>query len=127
MDILRATRLVGSFPDRGAAADGHAVLVWTARRLSRAVTGLLGLVWALTMGVGGGLMMLAASGAAPWLQTTLLWAGCTGVLAGVFVFQLLVADRLFPRADPGLVRNVEASFGVAIMVGLVLTLLTFLA
>lgn len=127
MDILRATRLAGSFPDDGSADDRHALIAWTARRLSRAATGVLGLVWALTMGVGGGLMMLAASGAAPWLQSTLLWAGCTGVLAGVFVFQLLVADRLFPGADSGLVRNVEASFGVAIMVGLTLTLLTFLA
>jgi len=126
MAILRATPRIGSHDRRARGADAPATIAWAARRLSRVATWVTGLAWALTMGVGGGLMMLGSSGAATWLRPTLFWAGCTGFVAGVFVFQVLVADRLFPRADPGLVRNVEASFGVALMIGLTITLLTFL-
>jgi|GEM_PF-3554611 len=122
MSILRATGRIGSQPldDR---FDAFADAV---TRLARALTRTVWLAWALTMTVAGGLMMLGASEAASWLASTLWCAGLTGIVSGVFVFQVLVADRLFPDADSGLVRNVETVLGVALIIGVVLTALTLL-
>jgi hypothetical protein len=122
MDIVRATDLIGSIsrPRQPAAiAEGVA-------HLSRTLVLGFGLLWALTMSVAGGLMMLGASEAAPWFRATLLCAGFTGIISGVFVFQVLVAGRLLPKMNPRLVRNVEASLGVALMIGVLLTTLTLL-
>lgn len=123
MDMVRSAQRIGSLrnsPNAARIPDLAAVL-------GRALTKIFSLVWALTMGVAGGLMMAGASDAAPWLRPLLLCAGFTGLVSGVFVFQVLVADRLFPGVDPRLVRNVEASFGVALMIGVVLTALALLS
>ena len=122
MDILRATNQIGSHTR----SWGSAAIAGGVTRISRALTRIVGLIWALAMSVAGGLMMLGASDAAPWLTTTLMLAGLTGIVAGVFVFQIVVADRLFPGADPRLMRNVEAVLGVGVMIGIVLTTLTLL-
>ena len=122
MDILRATKQISSHPR----SWGSAAIAGGVTRISRALTRVVGLIWALTMSVAGGLMMLGASEVAPWLTTTLVFAGLTGIVAGVFVFQVVVADRLFPDVYPRLIRNVEAVLGVGLMIGIVLTTLTLL-
>ena len=83
MDILRATDLIGSSPRPGQ----QAAIAGGVAQLSRALTRVICLVWALTMSVAGGLMMLGASEAGPWLRTPLLCAGCTGIISGVLEFR----------------------------------------
>ncbi|MCB9838075.1 MAG: hypothetical protein H6813_01950 [Phycisphaeraceae bacterium] len=122
MDILRAAAQVGSrsVPIQQALARAGV------RGLRRTFTRLAAFFWALTMTVGGGLMVCSASDTAAWLQPTLLGAGFTGIVSGLFIFQVLVVDRLLPITDPRLVRNVEASMGVALMIGVAITTLTLL-
>jgi len=126
MDILRVTDRIGSMSGMSGSGES-AVIAPFARQFSRALTRVVGFVWALTMSVAGGLMMLSASEAASWLKPTLLSAGFTGVIAGVFLFQILVVGRVLPMPDPRLARNVEALLGVALLIGIALTALTLLS
>ncbi len=122
MDILRVSDQIGSrtHPDRLAEALDASV------RLTRLLPHAAGLLWALTLSIVGGLMVLAAPSAASWLATTLLFAGLTGFISGLFVFQVAVANKVFPDANPRLIRNVEAVSGVTLLLGLALTILTLL-
>ena len=122
MDILRFSDQIGSrtYPNRFAEALNTSI------RLTRLLPHAAGLLWALTLSIAGGLMVLAAPSAVPWLATTLLFAGLTGFISGLFVFQVAVANKIFPNANPRLIRNVEAVSGVILMLGFALTALTLL-
>lgn len=86
--------------------------------LATAWAGLLVLagLWALTVG--------RARYAA--LEPAWLLGGLTVIAMGQFVFSALVADRLFPHADPRVVLAFQALTGLAFVLGFALLLLWWL-
>ena len=87
----------------------------------------LGFGWAMALTVGGGLLASLSPGSAPWLADSMLLGGLTLAVAGLFVFMVSVGSRLFPGASRRLRWNTEAALGVAMVVGLACTALTFLS
>lgn len=122
MDILRVSSMIGSRWRQERLAEALSASV----RVTSVLPIVASLVWALTLSAAGGLMVLAASGAAPWLAPPLLFGGLTLGIAGLFVFQVAVANKAFPRANPRVIRNAEAVSGVALLIGLIVTILTLL-
>lgn len=79
-----------------------------------------GTLWAGLLVVGGA--MLAAS-ARESAYAALLTGGSTAIAAGSFVFQVVVADRVFPRVDRRLADVAEAALAALLVLGLGLTAL----
>jgi hypothetical protein len=75
-------------------------------------------LWASVLSVTGLWAMLSASREWPMFGPAWIVAGVAGVAAGLFVFMVLVADRLVPSASRRLVVTVE----LAVMVSFVLCL-----
>lgn len=72
--------------------------------------------WATLLVVGGGLLAVNSSiRIGPWTTTSVTLAGLAGVAAGIFVFEVVVADRLFPKAARRLPLAVEATCGVLML------------
>lgn len=96
-----------------------------ARRLIAAAVVLLGSLWAAALVISGALMASGTAFSAFRDYTTLL--GLTFIGAGQFVFLVIVADRMFPRADRRLVAVVESITGVAPPLGILILTLKILA
>lgn len=79
-----------------------------------------GALWAGLLVVGGAVLVVSARGAS---TAALLSGGATAVIAGGFVFQVVVADRLFPRVDRRLADLSQASLGLVLVLGIALTAL----
>jgi len=68
------------------------------RRTNTAVLVLSAWAWATLLTVGGVILATGSAGFGPWGRGGVTLAGLAGAAAGVFVFEVMVADRLFPRA-----------------------------
>ncbi|MEC9374667.1 MAG: hypothetical protein VYC34_12520 [Planctomycetota bacterium] len=80
----------------------------------------LGSLWAGILVVIGAMLVAGAMPgglAAPQLRGVASILGLTFLAAGEFVFLVLVADRLFPKASPRLTRVVEAAVGGLLLFG----------
>jgi hypothetical protein len=81
---------------------------------------LASIAWAmllLQLGLGS---MVFGSGLAPIPVAATWFLGLSGVAGGQFVFMVLVADRIVPRAPRGLVGAAEAAAFMVFLAGLVL-------
>lgn len=91
----------------------------TARKLSMSLVVALGVVWSLLLAFGGA--WLAGNGHAVWgaslAQITRI-GGLVGVLAGMVVFLVCVADRVFPRASRKVTLAAEVPLCVMLFVGI---------
>lgn len=67
--------------------------------------------WATLLTVGGAILATSPGGFGPWEPRVMTLWGLAGVAAGVFVFEVMVADRLFPRARGRWVVGLEVSAG----------------
>jgi len=72
--------------------------------------------WATLLVVGGATLAAAPAGSTPWSPASVALAGLAGIAAGVFVFEVRVADRLFPRAPRRWTATVQVVSGL-FMVG----------
>ncbi len=79
-----------------------------------------GSLWAGLLVVGGALL---AASAERMIYAALLSGGAAGIAAGGFVFQVVVADRLFPRVDRRVADVAEASLAGLLIIALGLTAL----
>ena len=79
-----------------------------------------GTLWASLLVVGGALL---AASAERMVYAALLAGGATAIVAGAFVFQVVVADRLFPRVDRRLADVTEASLAGLLVLGVAMTAL----
>jgi hypothetical protein len=75
-----------------------------------------GLAWALSLAIGGGYLIqagpdyvdrLARTGPLPYAIPAVITAGIAAVVAGHFIFMVVVADRVFPAASPRTVAILE--------------------
>lgn len=72
--------------------------------------------WATLLVVGGASLAVSPpSGLGPWKSASVSMAGLAGVAAGVFVFEVIVADRLFPKARRTLTLSVEILAGALML------------
>lgn len=81
---------------------------------------LFGALWAGLLVVGGALLAASAQGS---YFAALLTGGASAIVAGGFVFQVVVADRLFPHVDRRLADVTEASLAGILVLGIGLTIL----
>jgi len=81
---------------------------------------LFGSLWAGLLIVGGALL---AASAQRLVYAALLSGGAAAIAAGGFVFQVVVADRLFPRVDRRVADIAEASLAGLLVIALALTAL----
>lgn len=73
--------------------------------------------WATLLVVGGASLAVSPpSGLGPWKSASMSLAGLAGIAAGVFVFEVIVADRLFPRARRKLTLSVEIASGALMLI-----------
>ena len=79
-----------------------------------------GTLWAGLLVVGGALF---AATSRETVYAALLTGGATSIIAGQFVFLVVVADRVFPRVDRRLADVTEASLAGLIILGVGLTAL----
>lgn len=79
-----------------------------------------GTLWAGLLVVGGALL---AAVPRDMIYASLLTGGATAVIAGQFVFQVVVADRLFPQVDRRVADVTEAAMAGLIVLGVGLTAL----
>lgn len=81
-------------------------------------------LWGGAMGVAGLWALLSAP--REWPAFAGLWraGGLAALGAGLFVFMVLAADRLFPRADRGLVAGAELGAMGVFLAGLVLAVVS---
>lgn len=79
-----------------------------------------GALWAGLLVVGGAILAVSASDSA---IASLLTGGAAAIAAGGFVFQVVVADRLFPMVDRRLADVAETSFGLVLTLAVALTAL----
>jgi len=63
--------------------------------------------WATLLVVGGAILTTSSTGFGPWSPMSVTLIGLAGVCAGVVVFEIMVADRLFPKSHRGLAYSVE--------------------
>lgn len=91
----------------------------SARSVSLAVRITVATAWAAALTITGLWAMLSASREWPMFGPVWIVAGVAAVAAGLFVFMVLVADRLVPSASRRLVATAE----LAVMVSFVLCLL----
>ena len=79
----------------------------------------LGLAWSLLLALGGA--WLAGNGHAVWggsfAQITRV-GGTVGVLAGVLVFLVCVADRVYPRTSRAVMLTAEVPLCFMLFVGI---------
>lgn len=68
--------------------------------------------WATLLLVGGAILATSRISFGPWSRTNMALVGLAGLAAGMFVFGVIVADRLFPRADRRLTFTFEITTGV---------------
>ncbi len=91
----------------------------SARAASLAVRIVAATLWSSVLSITGLWAMLSASREWPMFGPAWIVAGLAGVAAGLFVFMVLVADRLVPHASRRLVVTAE----MIVMVSFVLCLL----
>ncbi len=73
--------------------------------------------WATLLVVGGASLAVSPpTGLGPWKGKIVVLAGLAGVAAGVFVFEVIVADRLFPKARRPLTLSVELFSGAFMLI-----------
>jgi len=72
--------------------------------------------WSTLLVVGGAALAVSPPGATPWSPLSVALAGLAGIAAGVFVFEVRVADRLFPRAPASLTTRVQIAAGALMVV-----------
>jgi hypothetical protein len=73
--------------------------------------------WATLLVVGGlSLAVSPPSGLGPWKSASVTLAGLAGVAAGFFVFEVIVADRVFPRARRPMTLSVEIIAGALMLI-----------
>lgn len=88
------------------------------RTLNLAALLLFGSLWAGLLVVGGALL---AASAQRTVYAALLSGGAAAIAAGGFVFQVVVADRVFPRVDRRVADITEASLAGLLIIALALT------
>ncbi len=76
--------------------------------------------WALLLGVGGVWVALEWPSRVPGNPKIWTVGGVTSVALGQFVFAALVADRLFPRANPWVSWTLQALSALAFGIGLLM-------
>jgi hypothetical protein len=84
---------------------------------------ILGTLWAILLVVGGSL--LPTSGAwndMPAMRPVLLVGGFTAVVAGCFVFVVIVADRLFPHVEAHIAMWTEIALAGLFLSGIAATI-----
>lgn len=78
-------------------------------------------LWASVLSVTGLWAMLSASHEWPMFGPVWMVAGAAAIAAGLFVFMVLVADRLVPSASRRLVVTAEMVVMVSFVLGLAAT------
>jgi len=114
---------VGAAPDVAASSDLaeqaiHAAPVYGLKRVGTAVRAAVATTWAATLLLTG--LWVAMNGPERWpVPRELCLMGGSALLAGgQFLFLVLVADRVFPRASSRLVWAVEVLLFAAFVLGL---------
>ncbi len=79
-----------------------------------------GSLWAGLLVVGGAVLASLAQESA---YAPMLTGGASAIVAGGFVFQVVVADRLFPHVNRRLTDVTQTSLGIVLVLGIVLTTL----
>lgn len=82
----------------------------------------LGALWSVVLIVGGALVATRSGEAIPSLTPVLACGGVTAMIAGQFVFLVVVADRLFPRVQRRLAVVAEIILAVLLVAGLAATI-----
>ncbi len=77
----------------------------------------LGALWAGTLVVVGALLTAGTFPTVVSLGSMTVCLGLTFISAGLFVFQVVVADRLFPHVARPLRASTEATLGVFLALG----------
>jgi hypothetical protein len=94
-------------------------LVRTTRRYAIMM---LGALLATILVVNGGLLLDSAWwNEFPALRPIILMIGCTAIVAGGFIFVVIVADRLFPRVQPVVAMWTELTLAGLFLAGLAAT------
>lgn len=79
----------------------------------------LGTLWAMVLVIGGAVVAAAPPSAWGWMGGAARLAGLTAIAGGQFVFLVVVADRVCPGANRGVVASVEGIAGGLFALGLV--------
>ncbi|MHC4975269.1 MAG: hypothetical protein ACYTF7_01535 [Planctomycetota bacterium] len=83
---------------------------------------MLGALLATILVVNGGLLLDSAWwNEFPALRPIILMIGCTAIVAGGFIFVVIVADRLFPRVQPVVAMWTELTLAGLFLAGLAAT------
>ncbi len=87
------------------------------RRLNFLALLALGSTWAGALTIIGALLLTRDLINWPGLDSLGRTIGVTFIAAGQFVFLVVVADRMFPRANPRVTMTCEAGLGLALLLG----------
>lgn len=91
-------------------------------RFHRGALLVLATAWAAAMASAGFWVTLEAPRMFSSIPGTIrIQMGLAGILGGAFLFMVLVADRLFPRADRRVVTAAEAITFLGFLVGLIVS------
>lgn len=71
--------------------------------------------WATLLVVGGGLLVTNSGAIGILNPRTAALVGLAALAAGIFIFEVIVADRLFPKAVGRLPLTVEVASGVLML------------
>ena len=94
----------------------------TTSTMQSAVLIALGALWSVLLVVGGALVATRSSSALPTLSPVLACGGITAMIAGQFVFLVVVADRIFPNVQRRIALVSEAILAAALVAGLAATI-----
>jgi len=81
----------------------------------------VGWAWSMLLVVGGAFLATRSGEFPPGSRSAIVVGGVTSVLAGQFVFLVMVADRLFPRVRWGLRFGVETALMLSVVGGIATT------
>lgn len=71
----------------------------------------LGTIWAMVLVIGGAVVASHPPAAWDWMGPAARFGGFAAIAGGQFVFLVIVADRLCPGANRGVVASVEGISG----------------
>lgn len=111
--MIQGTTSTSSFPP---SAGRPAPRAFVGRLLLRI---LLASLWAAMLTLGGLWVMLEWPIRFPAYRPACLVGGFTAIIAGQFVFCALVADRLYPRANPWVSWSIQGLTGFGFIFGIV--------
>jgi hypothetical protein len=82
--------------------------------------------WATLLLVGGAILATSKISFGPWSRTDMALVGLAGAAAGLFVFGVIIADRLFPKANRKLTFTIEITTGSMMVLFTIAAILSIL-